>query len=221
MKFPTPFEAARLDDLNAAIRHSQQSERILAAARAFATMDEQWLRSASYNEVEGWLKQIPGIGDARRPRHLKQHGEDVSMQPLNAEQLAQLNATQADNLAGTLGMEIIEAGPERIVARMPVLPRVKQPYGVLHGGATVALCETAASLGTYLGIDQTRFNAFGLEINCNHLRPMFSGHITAIATPVHRGRTTWVWDIRVQNDEGKLTAISRCTVAVVPKTGTE
>jgi 1,4-dihydroxy-2-naphthoyl-CoA hydrolase len=141
------------------------------------------------------------------------------MQPLDAEQLARLAAMHDGTLSGLLGMEFVEVSGERVVVRMPVTDRAKQPLGILHGGATVALCETAASIGTYLSIDHDHFNAVGLEINCNHLRPTRDGTLTATATPVHRGRTTWVWDIRVLNDANKLVAISRCTVAVVPKQG--
>lgn len=138
------------------------------------------------------------------------------MAALDPAQLAELNARSQPTLAGTLGMEVIEASAERMVVRMPVIEAVRQPFGILHGGATVALAETAASLGTWLGIDQNAFAAAGMEINCNHLRQVRAGVITATATPLHRGRTTWVWDIRVQDEQGRLTAISRCTIAVVP-----
>ncbi len=141
------------------------------------------------------------------------------MQPLNADQLAHLTRDHHETLSGVLGMEFVAASADQIIVRMPVTDRVKQPFGILHGGATVALCETAASIGTFLGIDHDHFNAVGMEINCNHLRPARDGILTATATPLHRGRTTWVWDIRVQNEAGKLVAISRCTVAVVPKQG--
>lgn len=130
--------------------------------------------------------------------------------------LQQNGALAPNNLAGALGMEIVEASADRMVIRMPITDVVRQPFGLLHGGATVALAETVASLGTWLGIDQTQFSANGLEINCNHLRPVRDGVVTATGTPVHRGRTTWVWDIRIQNEAGKLTAIARCTVAVMP-----
>jgi len=121
-------------------------------------------------------------------------------------------------LADTLGMEVSEMTADRVVMRMPIRDSVRQPFGILHGGATVALAETAASLGTWMGIDQARFHAVGLEINANHLRAVPDGIVTATALPVHRGRTTWVWDIRIHNSEGVLTAISRCTIAVVPIT---
>ena len=117
-----------------------------------------------------------------------------------------------------LEMEFVQTSSEMMIVRMPITDKVKQPFGILHGGATVALAETAASIGTWLGIDQQNQIAVGLEINCNHLRPVPAGVITATATPLHRGRTTWVWDIRITDEQGKLTAISRCTVAVVPRT---
>jgi 1,4-dihydroxy-2-naphthoyl-CoA hydrolase len=143
--------------------------------------------------------------------------KDVSgMQPFNAEQLAQLNASGRGTMQEALSMTITAVSAEGITVQMVVTDAARQPYGIVHGGAMVALCETAASIGTALGVDPTKYYAVGLEINANHLRPTRAGTLTATATPLHRGRTTWVWDIRVHNDEGKLTAISRCTVAVVP-----
>jgi 1,4-dihydroxy-2-naphthoyl-CoA hydrolase len=138
------------------------------------------------------------------------------MDPLTPEQLAEVNARSRATMAEALQMEFISASDDGIVVRMPITDAARQPFGILHGGATVALCETAASMGTYLGIDQSQFTAVGLEINCNHIRATPSGVITATAVPVHRGRTTWVWDIRVHNEEGKLVAMSRCTIAIVP-----
>ncbi len=121
-------------------------------------------------------------------------------------------------MMSALGMEVLEANPDHMVIRLPISDAVRQPFGLLHGGATVALAETVASLGTWLGIDQDRFVAVGLEINANHLRAVRDGSITATGVPLHRGRTTWVWDIRMQDAEGRLTAISRCTIAVVART---
>jgi uncharacterized protein (TIGR00369 family) len=135
---------------------------------------------------------------------------------LPPDQLAELQARTQQTMVGALRMEYLEAGPDRMVIRMPITDAVRQPAGILHGGATVALAETAASLGTWLGIDQTKHLAAGLEINCNHLRQVRDGAVTATATPAHRGRTTWVWDIRVHDDAGRLTAIARCTIAVAP-----
>jgi uncharacterized protein (TIGR00369 family) len=141
------------------------------------------------------------------------------MQPLNAEQLAELNARSGNTMPAVLGIIFTAADNDQVVATMPITDNVRQPFGILHGGATVALCETVASIGTYLGIDRDQFIAVGLEINANHLRPVREGTLTATGRPLHRGRTTWVWDIRVQNEAGQLTAISRCTIAVVPQRG--
>jgi 1,4-dihydroxy-2-naphthoyl-CoA hydrolase len=104
--------------------------------------------------------------------------------------------------------------PDRVVATMPVDHRTRQPYGLLHGGASVALAETAASIGTALNIDTTKQYAVGLEINANHLRSKQDGVVTAVATPIFKGRTTMVWDIRITDEQEKLICISRCTVAI-------
>jgi len=87
----------------------------------------------------------------------------------------------------------------------------------LHGGISVVLAESVASLGTVLNIDASKQMAFGLEINANHLRPKKEGQLTAVATPIHRGRTTYVWDIHISDENDKLVCISRCTVAVVDR----
>ena len=121
-----------------------------------------------------------------------------------------------ETLLTTLGIEIVEATKERVVARMPVGPKVHQPFGLLHGGASVVLAETAASTGGWMQIDQSKERIVGIEINANHLRAKRDGMLTAIALPLHIGRRTHVWDVRITDEEGKLVCISRCTVAVVP-----
>ena len=119
-------------------------------------------------------------------------------------------------LVGTLieklGLEFMEVSPERMVARMPVAGNT-QPYGLLHGGATAALCETVASLGTavVLGPDHL---VMGIELNVNHIRAVRDGYVTATGTPLHVGKTTAVWDMKVHDDEGRLVAVSRLTVAI-------
>ena len=115
-----------------------------------------------------------------------------------------------------LGIEMITATPNLIEAKMPVDHRTHQPAGLLHGGASVALAETVASLGTYLNIDRTTQTAVGLEINANHIRSAREGYVFASATPIHRGRSTFVWEIRIVDEEKRLVCISRCTVAIVP-----
>jgi 1,4-dihydroxy-2-naphthoyl-CoA hydrolase len=122
----------------------------------------------------------------------------------------------AHTLLSTLGIEIVEATKERVVGRMPVGPTVHQPFGVLHGGASVALAETVASTGGWMQVDQEKERVVGIEINANHLRTKREGMLTAVATPVHIGRRTHVWDVRITDEEGKAVCVSRCTLAVVP-----
>ncbi len=113
-----------------------------------------------------------------------------------------------------LGIEFIEATKERLIAKMPVDHRTQQPVGLLHGGASVALAETVASIGSWLYIDQNTQAAVGLEINANHVRSVKEGFVTAMATPIHVGRTVHVWDVRIVDDQNRLVCVSRCTVAV-------
>jgi 1,4-dihydroxy-2-naphthoyl-CoA hydrolase len=121
-----------------------------------------------------------------------------------------------NTVMNTLGIEIVEYTPERVVATMPVTPKTHQPFGLLHGGVSVVIAETVASAGSYQFIDPNTHQAVGLEINANHVRSQRDGIVKAIGTPVHVGRTTIIWDIRIYNEEEKLVCISRCTMAVVP-----
>lgn len=124
-----------------------------------------------------------------------------------------------NSLKGTLmealGIEIVELGPEKVVATMPVNEATRQPFGLLHGGASVALAETVASVGTYNLIDPVRQFTVGLEINANHIRGKRDGIVTAVGTPLHKGRTTMVWDIKLTDEAGKLICVSRCTIAII------
>ena len=120
-----------------------------------------------------------------------------------------------EDLGHVLGIEIVEAGPDRVVATMPVETRHLQPAGYLHGGASVVLAETAASIGGYFAAPDGH-TAFGMEINANHLRPKRDGELTATAEPVYVGRTTQVWQINIVDESGKLVCTSRCTLAIVP-----
>ena len=130
--------------------------------------------------------------------------------------LAAVNAHAADTLVSHLGIVITEAGDDWLRGTMPVDARTRQPYGILHGGASVALAETLGSVAGNLCVDTTKEMVVGLEINANHLRGLRSGRVTAVATPIHIGRTTHVWDIRLSSDEGKASCVSRLTMAVVP-----
>ena len=120
-----------------------------------------------------------------------------------------------ETLVSTLGIQILEASPEKVIAEMEVTPKHHQPFGFLHGGASVALAETVASIGAYLAAPEGH-TSFGLEINANHLRSMQSGKVTAVATPLHSGRTTAVWSIEIRDERGRLVCISRCTLAITP-----
>jgi 1,4-dihydroxy-2-naphthoyl-CoA hydrolase len=115
-------------------------------------------------------------------------------------------------LVPKLGLEFLETGPDRMVARIPVEGNT-QPYGVLHGGATAALCETIASVGTALAVETGKL-VMGIELNVNHIRAVRDGHITATGVPLHVGKTTAVWDMKVHDDEGRLVAVSRLTLAI-------
>jgi uncharacterized protein (TIGR00369 family) len=130
---------------------------------------------------------------------------------------AQLAALPSRGLADTLGMDVLELTADRVVATMPVDVRTRQPFGILHGGASVALAETAASLGAWMNVDRERFAAVGLEINANHLRAKTEGTVRAVATPIHRGTTTHVWSIEIRDEQERLVCVARCTMAIVPK----
>lgn len=117
-------------------------------------------------------------------------------------------------LGALLGIELVEVTPEKVIATMPVTPSVHQPLGYLHGGASVVLAETVASIGANVGVMPDKV-AFGLEINANHVRPVREGMLRAVGERFHAGRTTQVWNIRIEDDQERLVCISRCTVAVV------
>ena len=133
--------------------------------------------------------------------------------------MSPFSALQQETLLSTLGIEVVEATRERVVARMPVGPRVHQPFGLLHGGASVALAETVASTGAWMNVDQATEIVVGIEINANHLRAVRDGEVTATATPLHVGRRTQVWDVRIADGSGRAVCVSRCTLAVVPRPG--
>lgn len=121
------------------------------------------------------------------------------------------------NLPATLGIEILELNDDRVVATMPVDARTHQPFGILHGGASVALAETVASLGATGRIDRDAYLAVGQEINANHLRAKSEGVVTATAIPLHVGRSSHVWSVDIRDEAGALVCVSRCTMAIVPK----
>ena len=127
-----------------------------------------------------------------------------------------LNARARGSLVEHLGIVVTEAGDDWLRGTMPVDARTRQPYGLLHGGASVALAETLGSMAGGLCVDTTREAVVGLEINANHLRAVREGTVTGTARALHVGRSTHVWEIRIENEAGKPVCISRITLAVVP-----
>ena len=116
----------------------------------------------------------------------------------------------------TLNIKIESAEKERVVLSMPVEERVHQYTGLLHGGVSVVLAETAAAIGAALNTDLTRFTPVGVEINANHLRSVSSGRVTAVAVPVYVGRQMTVWSIEIRDERERLISVSRCTLALKP-----
>jgi 1,4-dihydroxy-2-naphthoyl-CoA hydrolase len=129
----------------------------------------------------------------------------------------QINASSGNTLVDTLGMRVTDIGDDFIRGTMPVDARTRQPFGLLHGGASVALAETLGSLAGNLCLDGAREVAVGLDINANHIRAVTSGIVIGTARPLHIGRTTQVWEIRMEDEKQRLVCISRLTLAVVPK----
>lgn len=129
--------------------------------------------------------------------------------------LAAMTATGEGSMNGWLGIEFVDCGDDWIKARMPVNERTRQPFGRLHGGASLVLAETVGSVAAGWCIDRERFVSVGMEINANHVRPAYEGHVHAIARPESLGRTTQVWTIRIEDEARRLVCISRFTVAVI------
>lgn len=128
-----------------------------------------------------------------------------------------LNAFGHHTMGKHIGIEFTEIGEEFLKARMPVDERTRQPYGLLHGGASAVLAETLGSVASSLVIDMVRYNCVGIEINANHIRAVRDGFVTGTVSPLHLGATTHVWDIRIHDDRHKLTCVSRLTVAILKK----
>ncbi|RBL89218.1 hotdog fold thioesterase [Chitinophaga flava] len=137
------------------------------------------------------------------------HSLDVSLDTLN-----EIGET---TMASHLGMEFTEIGPDYLKGMMPVDHRTKQPYGLLHGGASVALAETVGSMASALIINPEKQICVGMEISANHLRSVTEGYVHACAKPLHIGATSHVWDIRITDDQHKLVCVSRLTMAILAK----
>lgn len=127
-----------------------------------------------------------------------------------------LNAAQKNTIGELLDIRFESFDEQSLTASMAVDSRTHQPFGLLHGGASVVLAESLGSMASFLCIDTQKFYCVGIEVNANHLRGVRSGRVTGVVRPVHIGRTTHVWDIRLHDENGKPSCISRLTVAVVP-----
>jgi len=133
---------------------------------------------------------------------------------LKVEQFGKLSEGTMDKF---LGIEWTELGENFLKAKMPVDHRTIQPYGFLHGGASCALAETIGGFASAMVIDHSEFYCVGMEINANHVRSATKGYVTAIATPLHLGATTHVWDIKICDEKEKLICVSRLTVAIIKR----
>lgn len=131
--------------------------------------------------------------------------------------LEELNASSEATLVSHLGIRITAQGEDWLRGTMPVDARTRQPFGLLHGGASVALAETLGSIAGNLCLDPQVSMAVGLEISANHIRAVTEGQVTGTAQALHVGRNTQVWDIRIEDEAGRLTCVSRLTLAVVPR----
>jgi len=130
--------------------------------------------------------------------------------------LESLLAESRDTMMAHLGIEYLEVGDDYLRGRMPVDHRTLQPMGLLHGGASLVLAETVGSVAANHCVDRARSRCVGLEINANHTRSAKSGWVIGTARPAHLGRTTQVWEIRIEDDSGRLVCLSRLTMAIVP-----
>jgi 1,4-dihydroxy-2-naphthoyl-CoA hydrolase len=131
--------------------------------------------------------------------------------------LDQLRERSRNTMIEHLGIEFLEIGDDSIKARMPVDSRTKQTAGILHGGASAALAETLGSIAAGMCVDREKQGIVGLEINANHIRPVKSGWVTGVTRPIHIGRATQIWEIHLYDEQGKLTCVSRLTVANIDK----
>ncbi|MGQ0688990.1 MULTISPECIES: hotdog fold thioesterase [Limnobacter] len=135
--------------------------------------------------------------------------------------LENMNAMCKNTACEALGIEITEVGPDYIRGTMPADTRTFQPFGLVHGGANVLLAETLGSIGANLLVDNSQFYCVGQEVNANHLRGVRSGKVTGTAKLWHAGKSSQVWNIELHDDSGKLSCISRLTMAVVPVPGSK
>lgn len=128
-----------------------------------------------------------------------------------------LNEMCANTMVSHLGIDFIEVGPDYLIAKMPVTSKTKQPMGLLHGGASVALAETLGSVAASMIVTPKNQAAVGLEINANHLKSVKEGFVLGKVSPVHIGRSTHLWEIKITNESGDLVAVSKITMAILDR----
>jgi 1,4-dihydroxy-2-naphthoyl-CoA hydrolase len=138
----------------------------------------------------------------------------IWFKPLTLADVQRLHGRGGD-LVAHLDIRVTEVGPDYLRGTMPVDERTRQPFGLLHGGASVSLAETLGSVASNFCIDTSRFYAVGQEINANHLRSARTGRVTGTARPIHLGGRSHVWDIRIEDEAGRLTCVSRLTMSVI------
>lgn len=131
--------------------------------------------------------------------------------------LEQMNALSKDTAVQHMGIEYVEIGDDYLVGTMPVDSRTVQPMRILHGGSNVLLAESLGSIASSLVMDPTKSICVGLEINANHVRACRKGRVKGVCKPIHLGRTTHLWEIRIEDEEGRLSCISRLTMAILPR----
>ena len=131
--------------------------------------------------------------------------------------IADFQSLEKETMIEYIGIEWVELGNDFLKAKMPVDHRTRQPYGLLHGGASCVLAESIGSMASAMVVDHSKFVCVGLEINANHVRSARQGFVTGIATPLHLGTNTHVWDIKIYDELEKLVCVSRLTVAIIPR----
>lgn len=133
--------------------------------------------------------------------------------------LKAVNDRAKNTMSDYLGIEFIEIGDDYLIARMPVDHRTKQPFGIMHGGASCALAESVGSTAANGCVDIEKYYCVGLDINTNHIKAMRDGYVIGKAIPFHLGKSTQVWGIEAKTEDGKLVSISRLTMAVLERNG--
>lgn len=131
--------------------------------------------------------------------------------------LEEVNEIFEINMTAYLDIKAVHISENSIEATMPITDKVRQPFGILHGGASVVLAESIGSIASALVIDRSKMMAVGMEVNANHLRPVSEGTVRATCTPLHLGASSHIWDIKIRNEQGKLVCVSRLTVAVIKR----